>query len=740
MSSSVETASAGDVDVTDVLVMFKSHLDVGFTNTEDAVLRMYFDEHIPNAVARSSDRRVRGTDRFVWTIPAWLLYRYLEQADPGCRAVSEECILAGDMAWHALPFTWFTEMLDQSAIAASIGFSRALDERYGVVTTAARLTDVPGHSRGLIRPLADAGVTFLDVGCNPGCRPPRVPFVLTDLTDPSIFDVPDPDHLTWLDEEPVHKDFATSSDEVSRFATEGLNSARTHLFRWVAPDDAAIAVLYHPNGYGSTVRIPGTTTAVSMRVHGDNLSPHSEASIDSAFSSLRKKFPNARVRAASLSDIGAFVTAAPDPLPVVDQEIGDTWIYGTGSDPAKSSSLREVLRLRAQWIADGRLASGDAQDLRLLGDLIMSPEHNWGLNTSVYLRRWDTYRIDELAAARAADPSLAFLEAEWAHQRERAWTAVRTLDDPLRQEGQERLAALSQRPVPIPGRVLDDCVTADNGRLILRVDAVTGAIASLVDRSSGREWAGVSGLAQFSYQVFSAQDYLRFNQAYNTAAFTYNDFGKPHLAEYGVGSQLYVAPSATVSAYTADEGTGAHVTLTAPQYAPDDEGTAGWPADIQLRFHLRPGRPQVDITCWVAGKPANRRPEALWLSFVPDAPDNQGWLLDKVDLPVAPHDVVPGGGRHLHGVGRGASYADDRGWLALETLDAHLVSPGERALLRYDDEPLDTTGGMHVNLYNNLWGTAFPQWYDTDMRFRFVLHVGSDGRPPFPAPQTGSRR
>ena len=30
-------------------------------------------------------------------------------------------------------------------------------------------------------------------------------------------------------------------------------------------------------------------------------------------------------------------------------------------------------------------------------------------------------------------------------------------------------------------------------------------------------------------------------------------------------------------------------------------------------------------------------------------------------------------------------------------------------------------GAMHVNLYNNVWGTNFPMWYEEDARFRFVL-------------------
>jgi hypothetical protein len=30
---------------------------------------------------------------------------------------------------------------------------------------------------------------------------------------------------------------------------------------------------------------------------------------------------------------------------------------------------------------------------------------------------------------------------------------------------------------------------------------------------------------------------------------------------------------------------------------------------------------------------------------------------------------------------------------------------------------------MHVNLFNNVWGTNFRMWFDEDARFRFVLRL-----------------
>ena len=56
-----------------------------------------------------------------------------------------------------------------------IRLSQSLDRRYGRTTTGAKMTDVPGHSRGLIGPLAENGVKFLDIGVNSASTPPAVP-------------------------------------------------------------------------------------------------------------------------------------------------------------------------------------------------------------------------------------------------------------------------------------------------------------------------------------------------------------------------------------------------------------------------------------------------------------------------------------------------------------------------------------------------------------------------------------
>ncbi len=716
-----------DESVTDVLVMFKCHLDVGFTDTEANVVRRYCDVHLPQAIDVAEAVRAESEDRYVWTVPAWLLYRFLEHADPRARRRAEKAIGRGDLAWHALPFTWYTELLDRGSIAAALGFSARLDARFGTETTAARLTDVPGHTRGLIGPLAEAGVTFLDIGVNPGCRAPRVPAAGGLAVLPSSEDdTPDPDLITWHDAEPVHADQGTPEAERQRLIIEGINSPETHLFRWLDPEGQEVSVLYHRTCYGSTVRLPSIPVALSMRVHGDNLGPHSVESVRHAYTSLRRKFPSARVRAASLSEIGRIVDEIRADLPVLTSEIGDTWIYGTGSDPAKTSTLREVLRLRSEWVADGGLEAGGDLDLRLLGELIPAPEHNWGLSTSMYLRSWTGYRTDELARSRAADDVYIHNDTEWDSKRRAPERAVGVLPPDLRIDAERRLAGLSDAP-PRRGTGSAETYTLQNDCVHATISRASGAIAELTDRRTGRQWSAGEGLAVFAYQAFDTEDYRRYADQYNYAAFTANDFGKPGLAAYPVTSLLW-RPAGTIS-YT--DGDAVVVEVQPPPQADDPERLSAWPERLVLRYCPIPSTAGLDITCWVMGKKANRRPEALWLSFAVNGNDPGGWRLDKLGQSVDPHDVVSGGGRYLHGVGSGARYGDAAGGFQLIMLDAHLVSPGGRNLLRFDDEPLDLSGGMHVNLYNNLWGTAFPQWYDRDMRFRFqiVLHTPDEARP-----------
>ena len=124
--------------------------------------------------------------------------------------------------------------------------------------------------------------------------------------------------------------------------------------------------------------MPGSDLAVAVEVRNDNSGPHTIPEIDAIYAGLRQQFPNASIRAANLTEIANAVTPFRNNLPIVTQEIGDTWIYGAPSDPLKVARYREVLRLRRSWIANGTLKVADATRRRAPAQILVGSRTHVG--------------------------------------------------------------------------------------------------------------------------------------------------------------------------------------------------------------------------------------------------------------------------------------------------------------------------------------------------------------------------
>jgi hypothetical protein len=674
-----------------VYVIYKCHLDLGFTNTEREVIRTYFDKYLPQAMdVAQALRTAGGEERFVWTNFAWIIYEYLEQASSEQRKRMEKAILDGDIAYNAMPFTWQAEMLDRSLLAASLRFSAELDRRFGKKTTGGKLTDVPGFTRSMIGPLAEAGVRFVDIGDNPGCVGVETPFVTVPVV--------------------------ASPESVP---------SETHLFNWRDPQGAEILVLYHPLGYGGTVLIPGTDIALSVRVAGDNSGPQTVEQVKAAHAELRGLFPEAKIVPTDLTTVANALLPLRSRLPVLTQEMGDTWVYGVGSDPGKVARYREVARLRLEWLSQKRFAFAGKTDLALTAQLIRVTDHNWGLSTWDYLKRPEIYTPKDLAQARASSPDFQKMDEEWVAKRAVVDQAVATLPPALRQEAQARLQALKPVPPDVRGlKPLAPGAPVQGAHFTVALDPATGALVQLLDRKTGRAWASAQHpLAAFRYQMFSADDLTRYNRAYNRTPGMSNDFGKPGLENIPAPSRTWQATLSSAAVAEDERGVRIVAELRMPEAEADLAGFIAWPQRMTMEILLPKSEAAVHITYQCFDKRPNRLPEAMWLAFAPDAPDANGWTLEKVERPVSPLDVVENGSRHLHAVTRRVWYRDAKGSLTLETLDAPLVAPGQRALAEFNNNQPDMREGVHVNLYNNLWGTAFPQWYGDDMKFRFAIRA-----------------
>lgn len=83
------------------------------------------------------------------------------------------------------------------------------------------------------------------------------------------------------------------------------------------------------------------------------------------------------------------------------------------------------------------------------------------------------------------------------------------------------------------------------------------------------------------------------------------------------------------------------------------------------------------------------------------------------DLWVKPSELI--GSPFISAIDKGVRNPDTY----IESLDAALVAPYGRRLLRYGEERGNED--LYFNLYNNIWNTNFPMWYSDDGLFRFIL-------------------
>jgi hypothetical protein len=624
-----------------VHLIFKTHLDVGFTDYAAVVVRNYFKKYIPAALRMARELRQSGSDRFIWTTGSWLIYEYLEQASPAERGQMEEAILAGDIAWHALPFTTHTELMDAELFRFGLSLSRTLDERFGRRTIAAKMTDVPGHTRAIIPLLAEAGVVFLHIGVNPGSTVPSVP----------------------------------------------------SLFRWQDPGGAELLVMYE-SGYGSVFEIPGLEHSLAFGHTMDNMGPQSHEQVLDVYREVRARQPGARVFASTLNDFAAQLVRVRENLPVLSQEIGDTWIHGVGSDPIKVARFRELLRLRAEWLVSGRVTRSEPSFINFNRWLLMVPEHTWGMDEKTWLNDHENFTVKDFSLARRL-PNFQRFEASWVEKRAYPQLAVN---------------ALAQAKLETPS-------------LTVTFEQQKGSVHQLVDRTTRQSLVVRPGeFGVFSYQTFSSEDYERFFNTYvlpqQRHGWALEDFCKPGLRPEDSPSRCWLP---LVQGIFKRSTPGVEHILFHLTFEDEALRQFGAPRNGYLQYSLPAQEQRLHIDLQWFNKQASRMPEALWMTFRPEYLPGAEWLIEKLGREIPALSVLKNGNRHLHGSGRYVTRRAPGNELRISALDSPLVALGARSLLDFNNDQPDTRLGAHFCLFNNLWGTNFPMWFEEDCRFRFDI-------------------
>lgn len=536
-------------------LVFKTHLDIGFTDHAEAVRRVYHERFIPQALATAEHfwREDSSAPRFIWTTGAWLVHDHLATATPAQVARLERAIERGLIRWHGLPFTTHSELMSPPLFRAGLTYSAELDARFGMTTRAAKMTDVPGHTLGIVPLMAEAGLRFLHIGVN---------------TASPVPDLPD-------------------------------------VFRWRAPGGAEIVVMYQAS-YGETHLPHGMTDALSFAHTEDNIGPQSVPQTVHVLRALARRHPRARIRAATLEDYGALLWERRGELPVVTGEIGDSWIHGAASDPPKLARFRALQRLYDRFEAEGlspaRLAFGRG--------LVMVAEHTWGVDIKTYLRDEAAWDRPAFEAARARDPRFAFCEASWAEQRAYLDAAVAQLDPGDRARADEALW-----PMAAPGVLAGPRIRAGLqavGDWTVEVEPETGDIARLTPPDGPAFEGGDGWLLAFRHRSYDAIDIRQHLDSYLTdrPEWAILDHGKPGLEKAAAARSGAVGPRFES---LCRDGEALVVNATLPD---DAHALLGAPRSIEWRFAKRADG--LEIALVLRNKPASRLPEAGLVEVTPE--------------------------------------------------------------------------------------------------------------------------
>jgi hypothetical protein len=465
-----------------IIVIFKTHLDIGFTDFSENVTKKYMESYLPGAAAAAKELKEKNGDaRLVWTTGSWLIEEYLRTHTDTEGDAVRKCIENGDICWHGLPFTTHTELMSTELFEYGLSISQKLDKTFGKKTIAAKMTDVPGHTRGIIASLAEHGVRFLQIGVNPATPVPNVP--------------------------PV--------------------------FRWMDSLGNSVIVMYQKN-YGEMLNFPEYNICAEINVMGDNLGPHSFEKAMNVFQRLEKQFPGTAIRSTTLDELYERIQPYEKQLPIVTDEIGDTWIHGVGSDPWKVAQFKALLR---SGVFSG---NGETVFTRKLLEIV---EHTWGLDEKTFLPDAMQAKGRALSQLKRSAPGRSFA-ASWAEQRSLIDEAVASLSAADRQKA---LSALNET-VPQKFSSFHGMKGAEKIRrnpfFEFAFSKEDGSICHLKSLKTGRMFASAAHtLGSFESRTLTRHEYDCYLQKYLriNAAWAYQDFEKHFLPYHQQGELKGIA-------------------------------------------------------------------------------------------------------------------------------------------------------------------------------------------------------
>lgn len=674
-----------------VIVVSKTHLDLGFTDYADNIKKKYLEKFIPEAVDLASNVNTADKKNFIWTTGSWILKEALLHSSDENKDKLKYAIINGNIAHHAMPFTTHTELLDEDSLDYGLEITEELDELRGKKTITAKMTDVPGHTKSIVKILAKHDIKLLHIGVNGASAVPEVP----------------------------------------------------ECFLW-KNGESEVVVIYSGE-YGGAFKSEFADEILYLDHTVDNRGAPSPEKLLENLEKIKEQYPDYEVEAGTLDEYAEIIWEKREFLPVFEGEIGDSWIHGSAADPYKSAALQTLIRLKNAWLKNGTLYRQGNEYKAMADAILYVAEHTCGMDNKTYFADYENYLKKDFQKARAKDTvvirhpfrdypqnmltvrgikegyykhgSYKVIEKSWQEQREIISNLLKHLSPEHCEEALKSLSALKPQNTFNHFNNNTAPSTVKVGDWELSVNRF-GGIGSLTYKGKPVIKPNNNPIAEYHLYKKADYDFWLSNYSRNleeTAGWIMGDFSRPLLKyvdkKYPGGRYPYKAVAESFKATTKEAVI--LVDLKCKKFLCDD---AGAPKDIQIKYHLTENGLTFDVA-WF-NKDASRLTEAMFLRLFPA--DGELKLL-KISDWIKPEEVVSKGGRNLHAVKK-CKITTNGNEFEIINLHSPVLSVGAGKILEFDNKIEDyKKDGISYVLHNNVWGTNFPLWYEDNARFTFII-------------------
>lgn len=538
-------------EIKKVIVIHKTHLDIGFTDFAQNVMDNYVMHFIPKAIETAAKINLEDSPKkFVWTVGSYLVQYYMEHADKEGIESLKKAISMGNVEWHCLPCTTHTELMSAEIFKYGLEIGKNLDCMFGKHHFAAKMTDVPGHTIAMVPYLVQYGVKYLHIGINAASRPVDVPELC----------------IVKYGEDEIILNYAKDYGEACVFKNIALEFAHT----------------------------------------ADNVGPPDEKAVHYEMKRLKQKYPNAEILSGSLEDFAQEVLPYKDELPVIIGEMGDTWIHGISTDPFKTAMIREMNRIAERWKLEQPQGVYTKEYRKFMEYLLLLCEHTWGLDEKTYLcdhENWDKKEFLPFSAQARAKK----MEASWQEQREYLQYAKSMLPEHLKREllFTERYLQPSQE-VLCDRKVKERKFNVNGWSVCVEDD---GSLKILC--GNGCKYSNTL-LGIFRYQIFSAKTVEQCYWNYNRNQKSEGEWAEPDFAKPGLGNAETAKDE--LYSYQVEKvyinGNRIIIEIVTPLEAMTFYGS---PRCAQIIYTFE--REQIYISLKWFGKEKNRMPEAIFFGY-----------------------------------------------------------------------------------------------------------------------------